>query len=195
MKRLAQLLLLLAFFGCDKAQEKATEIGTKGQVKVSGDKVTVKTEDGEAVIQGDKRVMRVRTKGGETVVQGDEQSTQIKTKDGTFNFGKGEIPRGFPLPVYKGAQVGQTGHLRPPGEGEVYQLSATVKAPVAEVAAFYKKALEDKKLKLNPTELKTGDVEMARYEARSDKVEAAVSISKNKDEADTIIAIVWTNKP
>ncbi len=198
--RVLWVLPLVVLLGCDKAKEsaaeKALDVATGGKVKKDGDKITITGDDGKATVE---------MKGGKTVVTGkdSERATMTvegetgtaKSKEGTITFGKGEVPEGFPLPVYTGAEVRHARHAKPVGKNETYQLMAQVADPVEKVAAFYEQVLQDKGLKPKRAQMKNDKARHVSLKAESDRTRVIVSVVQQKDDKHADLMIVWSNRP
>ena len=142
MRRYGWLLAgwLALVCGCEQAEEKATEAASGGQVQVQsdGDKMVIRTEEGEAVIDREGGKMVVTTPEGETAtVTMGQDAARFEGKDGTLTIGGGKVPDGFPLPVMPGAQVVQSAHSKKPeGGGDSFQVTMTTKSKLADAAGF-----------------------------------------------------------
>jgi hypothetical protein len=174
--RILFVLLLVVVWGCEKSAEKAAEVASGGQVKIDGDTVTIRTEEGEATLE---------TKG---------ETAQLKTKDGTFTAGQNTLPKGFPLPLFAGSKVQQTGHHKPADGNEMYQATASVSAPIEKVTSFYEKTLKDKGLKVDRNEMTMGKNQHVILKGESETVEAAVMVMKTAEVQGLTTTVTWQVK-
>jgi hypothetical protein len=180
--------------GCKKMAESAAESATGGKVKFEGDKVTITGDKGQKA--------EIDTKGGTAVVK-DEKGQEakittnsggmkIESKEGTAEFGAQEAPAGFPLPIYSGAKVMQSMHST--ANGDAYTLSATIDAPVKDLATFYEKALKDKGLEVTSTVQEAGGNGMTALAGKKDKLESSVIIMKPSNDKNVTLTITWSAK-
>jgi len=198
MQRIGWLMVgcLTVVCGCEKAEEKAIEAASGGQVQVEsdGDKMVIRTEEGEAVIDREGGKMVVTTPEGETAtVTMGQDAARFEGKDGTLTIGSGEVPEGFPLPVMPGAQVVQSAHSKKPdGGGESFQVTLTTTSKLADAATFYKKALEDKGLSVERRDMQMAQAAQTHLMGKSGKTRAMVMIGRAADAEMTTVSIHWT---
>jgi hypothetical protein len=198
MRRFGWLLAgsLVLVCGCKKAEEKAIEAASGGQVQVESDggKMVIRTEEGEAVIDREGGKMVVTTPEGETAtVTMGQDTAHFEGKDGTFTIGGGKVPEGFPLPVMPGAQVVQSAHSKKPeGGGESFQVTMTTASKLADAATFYKKALEGKGLSVERRDMQMGQAAQTHLMGKSGKTRAVVMIGRAADAEMTTMSINWT---
>jgi hypothetical protein len=107
--------MIAVFMSCGKAKEAAVEQaierqaasqGEKVDVDVSGDKMTIQSEEGTMHVDGDKATYT--SKDGTTKIDGN--SMEVTSQDGAVHMVTGDkaaLPADFPkdVPVYPGAQV------------------------------------------------------------------------------------------
>ncbi len=172
MRRIAPLLLV-CMIGCEKASEKAVETATGTEITKNGKDVTVKTKDGT-----------VEVKAG-------DKTTEIKGPEGSLKMAEGQVPQGFPLPIYKDASVINGVVHEDADKGKMYQVLLRSPDPVADIAAFYTKAVTDKGLEAKPTQLKNPDMEMTMLQAETDKVQANINITRQTKEDSTAVSLAW----
>jgi len=136
--------LTMTGFGCgggskdasEQTVEKTIEDSARAQgndvdVDISGDSVSIKTEDNE---------------GNEVTVNSDNGQVVVKSKEGSFATFTGEdgaLPEGFPtdVPVYPGVKIVSASSMT---ENETFSIQATTPDAVDAVLALYKKELKDK---------------------------------------------------
>ncbi|HUW84601.1 MAG TPA: hypothetical protein VMZ31_17605 [Phycisphaerae bacterium] len=199
MQRIGWLVVgcLTVVCGCKKAEEKAIEAASGGQVQVQsdGDKMVIRTEEGEAVIDREVGKMVVTTPEGDTAtVTMGQDAARFEGKDGTLTIGRGEVPEGFPLPVMPGAQVVQSAHNKPESGGEMFQVTLTTKSKLADAATFYKKALEDKGLSVERQDMQMGEAAQTHLIGQSGQKRAMVMVGRAADADMTTVSIHWTAK-
>jgi hypothetical protein len=200
MRRFGWLLVgcLTIVCGCKKAEEKAIEAASGGQVQVQsdGDKMVIRTEEGEAVIDREGGKMVVTTPKGETTtVTMGQDAARFEGKDETLTIGSGDVPEGFPLPVMPGAQVVQSAHSKKPeGGGEMFQVTLTTKSKLADAATFYRKALEDKGLSVERQDMQMGQAAQTHLIGQSGQKRAMVMVGRAADAEITTVSIHWTTK-
>lgn len=164
--------------GCGGCAESATEtilakaVGASDvDVDAKSGTVTIKGKDGEVV---------------HMVAEGDDAATlTIKGKDGEYHMntgGAGKVPEDFPLAVHAGSKV-QGSASSSNDEERTFMLSLVSEAAVDEIAAFYKKELEARGLKVERTDVATDGRKFVTLGGRSEKREASVAISSG-DEGD-----------
>ena len=189
---------LVLVCGCKKAEEKAIEAASGGQVQVQsdGDKMVIRTEEGQAVIDREGGKMVVTTPEGETAtVTMEQDAAHFEGKDGTFTIGGGKVPDGFPLPVMPGAQVVQSAHSKKPeGGGESFQVTMTTTSKLTDATTFYKKALEDKGLSVERRDMQMGQAAQTHLIGQSGEKRAMIMIGRAADADTTTMSIHWTTK-
>lgn len=173
-------LLLLCVVGCDKAaekvSEKAVETATGTKVDKSGEKVTVKTKEGTLTYQAD------------------DKSAEFKGPEGSLKMAEGEVPKGFPLPVYKGAKVLQGVTHERPDEGKMYQVTLQTPDAVGKIADFYAKALKDKGIEAERRELKSDEMAMVALTSESDKLQVTVTATRQAKDDKATVSLAWHAK-
>lgn len=147
--------------------------------KKSDEKTTIKHPDGTVEMDGDQ--------------------VSMKTKDGSFTMNSSKIPDGFPIPVFKGAEIENSTHITDPNGLEIFQLSITTPQSVKEVTEFYEKIFKDKGVKFTRNEQTDGDSRMVMIFGNSDKLDVTAMISEelddDQDERMTSATISWNPKP
>lgn len=181
-------------FGCKKMAESAAETASGGKVKFEGDKVTVIGDKGQKAVidtKGGTAVVKDE-KGQEAKITANSGGMKIESKEGTAEFGAQEAPAGFPLPIYSGAKVMQSMHSTT--DGDAYTLSATIEAPVKDVASFYEKALKDKGLEVTSTVQEAAGNGMTTLVGKKDKLESTAIIMKASNDKNVTVTLTWSAK-
>lgn len=167
-------ILLLALAGCGSAQRAAEKAGEKISEKAA-EIVTEKAA--EQVADEALESMGV----SDIRVDGD----QIKwTQDGeevTLTQTEGEVPEGFPLPIYPGAEIGYGGKFEKDG-GFQYMMDFTFTDDLKAVADFYEQVLADK-----------GVEAMKIHDEEDDHI--YYGFMGESDEMDVIISVEWYADP
>lgn len=176
--RILLVIALLLVGGCRKSADKAAVDTPEGTVQVDGDKVTVRTKDGQSSIE---------TSGGKTVIKSAGEG-----KEGTVVVGENKAPEGFPLPVMSGARIEHSTHIAKADSPEVYQLSMKIAAPIAAVTEFYAKAFKDKGLKVEQSQTTGEESSQAIVAGEGTKIEASVVVVKEAKAKETTVAIYWS---
>lgn len=172
------------FGGCgEMAAEKLTEkaIGAA----IGGADVDVDADSGEVTIKGkDGEVVHMKSAGENATVT-------IKGKDGEYRYdsaGGGKVPDGFPLAVASGAKV-QGSVSSSNDEERTYMVTLASDAAVDEVAAFYKRELEAKGLKVERTDVDMDGKKFVTLGGRAEKREASVTVSSADEGAGCLTQI------
>lgn len=160
-------LTMVALTGCglaDKAAEKAMEKALGVSVDEKKGEVTFQTKDGEKV----------------TVSSSDAK--------------EGQLPEGFPLPVFPGGKVASGGKLTVNGKTQ-YTVEITFKGPVKPVGEFYAKAIKEKGFgDLFQAESSDDEQENYTLSGQSEKEAAYFFIESNKATKEGTVAISYGDK-
>jgi hypothetical protein len=185
----------LGAIGCKKSQETIVEKATGGKVKADKDQLTVTTDEGKTTIEqkGNTTVIR-NEKGDKVVIKSDGKTTQYNSKEGTFTVGEGKVPAGFPLAVMPKAKIEQSTQLSEGADGETFHLAAKMAAPFDDVVAFHEKDLKDKGLKVEKMQMSMDDASHTSLSGKSDQMEAAVVVMKEKKANDVTVILTCKRK-
>jgi hypothetical protein len=169
-------IALLILIGCSRSDEKQTIKTPEGTVELDGQSMKIHTKDGTATIEQKGDTMRVESKEGSMVV------------------GAGELPAGFPIPIYAGAKVENHTHITQPGGQEVFQATITSSASPQDVAAFYEKFFTDKGVSVSRTEQSTGESKMVMLGGSSDDADAYAMVMREQPAEPTTATVSWNVK-
>jgi hypothetical protein len=206
--RLLVAVLLVTVGACkdpgEVLAEKAVEVASGGKVKVDGQTVTIKDEEGNevttTVTEEDGAVKGVvkNADGTESTYQADESGVTVKSKDGTATFGSTEVPADFPLPVLDGAEVAATASTGKPDGGKSFHVSLKSARPPAEIADFYQAALRDSGMKVRRQEHKMAGTHMVMLSGskgkKKQRTQASVHVSKPPNEEKANVMITWSGE-
>lgn len=126
------------------------------------------------------------------------QAMTIKTGEASMTFGGTNVPKDFPLPLYKDAKVEYSAHIEPTADNkeENYQIHLTSKDPAETVAKFYEAELKKKGLEVNRIDQKFNGMEIITLacESQKDNVSATAQAQRDADSDTTRIILTWTNQ-
>lgn len=161
----------------DAAAEAAIEAASGGEVQLEGNKIKIKGEDGEAVVDigGDPNNARIQ-------ITGDNGAATLTTG--------GDIPKGFPLGIVAGGKVVSALSSTQAGK-TAYQVSLTAPGDVTAAAAFYEKELKGKGLTVERSEITADGTRLIALTGRSATVEAVVSAQSNGED-DAVVTLSWS---
>jgi hypothetical protein len=175
---LVAILAVVALAGCglaEKAVEKATEKAIGGIA--------------EKVVE-EATGISVDEKDGTVTIKGEGEDGQELTISG----GGGKVLEGFPLPVYPGAEVNDTGSLTL-GDHTSFTGDFTVKGKFDDVVEFYENAMKEKGV-AEPTRLESGsnDYKSVMLMGQSETESGTISIEWSKSSDETQVLIMWGDK-
>lgn len=192
------LVVALANTGCQFLSEKAVETASGGKLKIDGDKVEITGDNGEKAVMDGKTVVVTGPDGAVAKIETDDKgggTMKVEGPDGAKAvFGAQELPKNFPLTLVDGAKIATSMVTNDPNSGEVFMVTAMVKAEVAALGDRYEKELKAKNLTVTRTETAMGEGKMLILAGKADKVEAVVQVVKNTGEEDTMLTLSWTTK-
>jgi hypothetical protein len=170
--RLGLVVVLLLIAGCKKSDQPG---GESAAVKVNGDTIEIRTEDG---------TVRMNADGG---------AGRIESKDGTVTFGENQVPEGFPLPLRPGAKVEHGAHMTGADGAEVFQLTCDAPGTAKELADFYEKEFKDRGLEVMRTEQGGGGTVMFILAAQSEDVDASAMIVQEGGTNRPRVTLSWSS--
>lgn len=177
--------------GCDKSKKSEDpEAGTPVEktpveapasqpaaprVTSNGASTTVTTPDGRVTVDTKKGITRFTGADGTTVVQNETKA-----------------PEGFPLPIPKGATFDSTTHQKKPDGGEVFLVTVKTAENFDDLVALYEKALSEKGLTPERTDLNQSQQRHTLVSAQNDTLEVVVQILHKEGDADTTAVLSWS---
>ncbi len=187
--RILLIVPLMLLVGCSKESEK----DSKTTIDTKKGKVTIERKDGG-------RTTVVQTEDGQKLTKSDKEGvTRIETKDGTMTFNENKLPQGFPLAILPNSKVEAGHHMKPANQAEVFHaVTKSAEAP-EKVAEFYEKALKDKQIKVEKSQMANDTMTQVMLIGKSEKpdgpkIEASVIVIREANKKETSAAITWSIK-
>lgn len=191
------VLAVATMFACKSPEERILEAATGGKVDIEDGEVTIEGEDGTVTLKthGEGGKVTITTgKGEKATIDGEAGAMRVVSEDGVAEWGTGELPEGFPLPLMDDAEILTSSSSENDGKKDFHVIAKVDAAPKA-VGDFYASELKAKGLKkVRRSQHSMGAGAMVTLSGRNKKHEVAVTAVREKKGDETVVTLVWTER-